>query len=342
MGVASETIGGMNAGVDPSLTLVTIDWTTNVVTLHRDDGAVGRAQLPENEGGLTRIRSTTWSPPLGAVAFETTDGDHLALELPHFDGADQLEGRLIVYLDQNIWSLISRATNDPDSAQTDAEAGAALELARLVNQRKVILPLSSGHFSETTAWSDNTRRYELGLTMLRLSRGWQMRDPLIMRRQELRRALLRSICAEPVQRASEPFTLQPNAATGRVDRGVAPSDFPQGAAHVMQSLTYLSALVSTSWTSTRCLRRRRRSAGSKRIRPSATGSTERRRDRASRSADQSMFCCSAIFRPKLPRRHTDQGCVLSRCRAGSTARCSETWPACLSSACTGQFCRRGI
>lgn len=235
----------MDPSLDPSLILVTIDWTTNVVTLHRDDGAVGTAQLPQDGGGLTRIKSTTWSPPLHAVAFETTDGDHLALELPHFDGVDHLGGRLVVYLDQNIWSRVSRAVNDPDSATSNAEARAALELAGLVEHRKVILPLSSGHFSETTAWSDNARRYQLGLTILRLSRGWQMRDPLVMRRLELRRALLQGICAEPAQRPLEPFTLQSNAATGRVDSVAVPSDFPLEAAHVMKSLTYLSAMVST-------------------------------------------------------------------------------------------------
>lgn len=235
----------MNAGLDPSLILVSIDWTTNVVTLHRDDGAVGTAHLPRENGWAARIKSTTWSPPLDAVAFETTDGDRLAFELPRFDGADQLEGRLVVYLDQNIWSRVSRAINNPALASTEPEAQAAVELAELVRQRKVILPLSSGHYSETTAWSDNARRYQLGLTILRLSRGWQMRDPLVMRRQELRHALLKSICAEPVQRPLPPFTLQSNAATGRVGSVEVPDYFPREAAHVTQSLTYLSSIVST-------------------------------------------------------------------------------------------------
>ncbi len=237
-------IADMEASNNPSLTLVTIDWTTNIVILHRDDGAVGTAPLPENGSFRTRIKGTTWSPPLQAVAFETTDGDHFALELPRFDRADQLDGRLIVYLDQNIWSRVSKALNDREPAASTTEVRAALDLARLVGQRKIILPLSSGHYSETTHWNDDARRYQLGLTMLRLSRGWQMRDPLVVRREELRRALLRSICAEPAQRLLEPFTLQANAANGRFVSAEAPSDFTLEATHVIQSLTYTSSMVS--------------------------------------------------------------------------------------------------
>lgn len=236
----------MDPGLDPSLVLVTIDWTTNVLTLHRNDGAVGTAQLPQDANGTTRIKSTTWSPPLDVVAFQTTDGDHVALELPRFDGADQLDGRLVVYLDQNIWSRVSGAINDPNSKPYNPEVTAALELVQLVKQRRVILPLSSGHYSETSAWSDNARRYQLGLTILGLSRGWQMRDPLVMRRLELRLGLLNSICAEPVQRPLVPFTLQSFAATGRrVDPVEVSSYFPPEAAHVLRSLSYLSAMVST-------------------------------------------------------------------------------------------------
>lgn len=205
--------------LDASLIRVTIDWTTLVVTLLRDDGAVGTAQLlREDSGWVSRVRSTTWSPPLDAVAFETTDGDHVAFELPRFDGADQLEGRLIVYLDQNIWSRVARAINNPALAPAEPEAQAAAELAELVRQRKVLLPLSSGHYSETTACSDNVRRYQLGLTILRLSRGWQMRDPLVMRRQELRRALLRSIFAEPLQRPWSMPACMPDSASSMSTR----------------------------------------------------------------------------------------------------------------------------
>jgi hypothetical protein len=232
--------------LDPSLILVSVDWTSHVVTLHRSDGAVGTAQLPmPDDHTATCVRRTTWSPPLHGSSAETIAGDEDALQLPRFGEADQLDDRLVVYLDQCIWRRMTDAQHDPSALGKAAELAAAQDLISLVEQRKVILPLSSGHHAETTNWGDDARRYQLGLTTLRLSRGWQMRDPLIVRRQEIKTGLLRHIRAESLIPPLPVFTLQPNAASGRVDPVDTPDDFPPEAAHVMQTLTYVTSMVST-------------------------------------------------------------------------------------------------
>ena len=235
----------MSSQVDPSLIRISIDWPTHVVTLHRSDGAVGTAQLPIADGfRATRVRRTTWNMLLNGFIAETVDGDEVALELHSFDEVDQMDGRLVVYLDQCVWRRLSDAQHDPAAIGNPAELAAARELINLVEQRKVLLPLSAGHHSETTHWRDHARRYQLGLTTLRLSRGWQMRDPLVVRRQEIKDGLLRHIQARSLVPASPVFTLQPNAASGRVAPVDTPSDFPPEAAHMMQTLTYLTTMVS--------------------------------------------------------------------------------------------------
>jgi hypothetical protein len=234
------------AQLDPSLILISVDWTTHVVTLHRSDGAVGTAQLPVPDGYLpTRVRMTTWSPHLHGFIAETIDGDEVVLELPRFDEADQLGDRIVVYLDQCIWRRMTDAQHDPSAIGNPAELAAARDLISLVEQHKVILPLSSGHHSETTKWGDDSRRYQLGLTTLRLSRGWQMRDPLVIRRQEVKAGLLRHYRAESLIPPLPVFTLQPNAASGRVGPVQTPDDFPPDAAHMMRTLTYVTSMVST-------------------------------------------------------------------------------------------------
>jgi hypothetical protein len=67
----------------------------------------------------------------------------------------------------------------------------------------VILPISSANLSEMTP-ADGAFRRNLGLTMLQLSRGWQLRNPVHVRGMELR-ALFAG--EEPV--ASNVFTLAP-------------------------------------------------------------------------------------------------------------------------------------
>jgi hypothetical protein len=63
---------------------------------------------------------------------------------------------------------------------------------------------------ETTLWSDGQERYRLALTILQLSTGWQLRDPLDVRKRELWADLAlryRSYCLMP----KPVFSLEPGA-----------------------------------------------------------------------------------------------------------------------------------
>lgn len=46
-----------------------------------------------------------------------------------------------------------------------ADRDAALRLAELAADRRIVLPASGGHLFETGKWTDPDRRYRLGLTI---------------------------------------------------------------------------------------------------------------------------------------------------------------------------------
>ena len=114
----------------------------------------------------------------------TCKGDDIDFELPVRDRSDQLEQRLVVYLDQWVWRPITEALQGGTTLDRE-ERDAAEQLAEWVRDRRIVLPASAGHYYETTKWASEHNRYRLGLTILQLSRGWQMLDPLQVRRDEI-------------------------------------------------------------------------------------------------------------------------------------------------------------
>lgn len=142
-------------------------------------------QVFEDSSRLVRLHFTPESRRLMAV---TDVGDKILFELPIGGGIDQQQGRLIVYLDQNHWSTISRARFDP-ARVPDAQRTAAQQMLDWFVQERLIFPLSSGHMYETGKLVTAEKRYWLGLTILQLSRGWQLCDPLQVRRDEFRDAM---------------------------------------------------------------------------------------------------------------------------------------------------------
>ena len=98
-----------------------------------------------------------------------------------------LDGRLVVYLDQNQWSVIAAVRFGWHSIEP-AIAQAAERLLDLAAKRRVVLPLSAGHAIETGQQYDD-RRVQLATTILEGSRGWQMRHPVRVRAVELAGAL---------------------------------------------------------------------------------------------------------------------------------------------------------
>jgi hypothetical protein len=89
-----------------------------------------------------------------------------------------------VYLDQKDW--IDFARWEKDSSLLPASKGEFFKvLAAAASDGHVAVPISSAHLSETSK-RGGTSRIELASTILRYSRGWQMRSVLALRRAELR------------------------------------------------------------------------------------------------------------------------------------------------------------
>jgi len=90
----------------------------------------------------------------------------------------------VLYLDQNHWIDFARWHKNA-TALSAAKRVFFERLATAANAGHVIIPLSSAHLTETAKRGGATR-LELASTMLRYSRGWQMRSVLGLRRAELR------------------------------------------------------------------------------------------------------------------------------------------------------------
>jgi hypothetical protein len=159
----------------------------------------------------------------------TPAGDTIAVELYWFDDQRaRRAGRPVVYLDQNKWVQISRALNRPDQVRPTAELDTTLELIARARDRKVLLPLSSGHYIEAQPLY-GARRRDLALQMVDLSAGWVMRDPLTVRMQEL--VLAFRAGGRPASVWQPVFTLDPEALETRMELPTAPDPSPMAAAN---------------------------------------------------------------------------------------------------------------
>jgi hypothetical protein len=225
--------------------LITMDRKTPAIIFTRSDGKEARFPLQHSPfKGTSAIASFHFTPAFTRLLTRTVAGDEIIFELPKQNG-DQLNGRLVVYLDQNQWSIIDRLRRDT-SFGTEADRELVRMLDEWVRRELIVLPASAGHYYETTKWTDARRRYHLGLTILQLSRGWQMRHPLQVRRDELI-AAFRNQLGQPVEmKASEVFTLRPFVTFPTPRRQASyknPSDFPPDRAFQHAALTSASALI---------------------------------------------------------------------------------------------------
>ncbi len=179
--------------------------------------------------------------PVRSVTFVTRQGDRIETELPDINDLAPLRGRPVVYLDQNHWSAMAKAIHEPERVPQE-ERSAAEELAKLAQQRRVIIPLSSGHVGETGQWRDNARRYRLALTMLDLSRGWQLCDVDVLRRAELQRSLTGALGYSSPP-APAPITLEPGAMFARhFERHQPGGDLDEELAFATAALTETSVI----------------------------------------------------------------------------------------------------
>jgi len=188
---------------------VTIDGST--VTFIMTDGRVARMTVktpPFPPDGP--IGKATLYPSLNALALETIRGELIGVELPAEGCFAPMRNRPVVYLDQKDWSSLAKLRYAPARVRPAEERAAAEQIADMANRHRIILPMSAGHMSETCQWPADQERYQLGLTIVQLSGGWQMRDPLDIRARELQQKLRTRFQRQPLP-LLEVFTLEPNA-----------------------------------------------------------------------------------------------------------------------------------
>ena len=119
----------------------------------------------------------------------TMPGERVVVEMrrPGQDLDELRAGRPTVYLDQNHWSTLAAARHGHRPVR-QGEAEAAVRLAELVEAGRILLPVSAGHLVETTPLH-GAPRVALAGTVLALGRGWQMRNPLHVRVEEMLHAV---------------------------------------------------------------------------------------------------------------------------------------------------------
>ena len=182
--------------------------------------------------------------PHRSLALYTAD-TRIDLELGSARNPSPLRGRPVVYLDQNHMSTLSKALRDPKRLN-ERDWWAAVRLIALAGKSKIVVPFSGAHLSETAAWTNDVARFHLATTVLSVSRGWQLRDPLQVRQHELVSLLTASVGRSAV--VSPVVTLEPNAAiASRVAPAQAHDHSINGSAallHIYQSTLWLNVAAS--------------------------------------------------------------------------------------------------
>jgi hypothetical protein len=167
-----------------------MDFESGVGEFETAGGELMRAQMPASlREASTNIRRMTVDVEADELVLVLPGGveAHVELGVTGDRAADPLAGRRIVYLDQNRWSAMA-AWRHGHRRIDASEAAAAERLAELVTAREIVLPMSAGHLVETAPLYDDPRE-ALASTVLEYSRGWQWRNPVDVRREEIAAAL---------------------------------------------------------------------------------------------------------------------------------------------------------
>lgn len=219
---------------------VTIDYERRRIGIDLGDGRSVEAPL-DSGGAPSSISRSTYDAYTDELRLVLRNGEQVTLEV----GTRATRGaRPIVYLDQNQWILLARHRYAPEKLNSEQRAACAA-VSALAARGDVILPLSGAHAVET-ARADGRWRHDLAMTMLSLSRGWQMLSPLKVRMLELGHDMTGS----PVRRdehATTVFGLKPSALyTAESSYELSyPDRLPPAAHELVQRLTWGCAFVET-------------------------------------------------------------------------------------------------
>jgi hypothetical protein len=199
---------------------VTFDARARICSVVMGDGVILTAPIaPDFEIGWEGLARSVADLANRELELTLTTGGSVVLALGWSDGGDDTPaGSSVVYLDQNHWVTLAQQVHAPDLVRA-ADRDPAQVLVELARSGAVILPLSSAHLRETAPTGRHRR--DMAMTMLELSRGWQMRSPLAVRRRELAAAISRR---EP--RCEHVFTLEPDVVFDESTPTAAPTDFP--------------------------------------------------------------------------------------------------------------------
>jgi hypothetical protein len=177
------------------------DFAQGLYRVVLDNGTTADFPMPPNALMGQPVRRLRLHVKQRQVVFGLDTGEELIadLSLP----GDDVPTVPVVYLDQLHWVALAQQIHAPDRLQDPAEGPPAQALIELAQQRKVVLSMAAAHFVEIAAVSGQRRR-NFATTVLSLSRGWQMRNPLHVRADEYRAAMQGAPSA-----ASDVFTRQP-------------------------------------------------------------------------------------------------------------------------------------
>lgn len=187
---------------------LTVDYVGRQAEVELSNGlVVSQPLLTKSPGPPAGIGRARYEPSAQELTVTFHWGDKATFEM----GPTERAVRPVVYLDQNHWVRLACHQWSPDKVPAPHRDGYA-RLFALACDRSIVLPLSAAHTVET-ARSDGRWRRHLATTMLQLSRGWQMRSPLKVRRQELHldMTLHRVSDTESPNEIPEVFTLDPGA-----------------------------------------------------------------------------------------------------------------------------------
>jgi len=219
-----------------------LDWVANEIRIlmqsgEQHSGPMGADMVrPSDEIARTFFDWDRWW-----LSTETTKG-HLVLSEVWSPVGDPVKGRPSVYLDQCHWSTLAKAVARPESV-SDEDLVSARRLIKLANDGGIRLPISSATMQETAGLYGD-RRYEVGIAIASLSGGWQLRDPLEIRRQEFAAWFAQRLGLERSLPAIDAVTLAPRSIYGgRVD-SAAGDDMSDSMRLFNDALTWPSVLVS--------------------------------------------------------------------------------------------------
>jgi hypothetical protein len=222
-----------------SFTSWEIDFQEGFATIELSDGRRQSFPVPAAlvAAGAPFVRSG-FDFASSRLSFALPDGDELIVEVGAAGPVGgPPSGRPVVYLDQLHWVSLAQQSYAPTKLDK-ATASAAITLIQLAESERIVLPLSAGHLSEMGHLEGRWRKH-LGLTVMALSRGWQMRNPVAVRQTEFVLAMR----GEP-SRAPDVFTLQPEVLFAASATSKPASDLPPPFDDLVRRITWASAVYA--------------------------------------------------------------------------------------------------